>query len=505
MSDEQPHQSLTNVRKVLILLTLVSATTTFQGALLVASTLLPQMKGAMGATEDEIAWVMTYNILATAVVMPMTGWLVGWFGRRAVTITATFGFVIATALCGVSDSLSELVIWRVAQGAFGSPLIPMSQTILLDTFPRHQHRFVQASLGIAGVLGPVLGPTLGGVLAEYYSWRWAFYMLVPIGTMAGVAMFFVLPKDRAREHRGLDWYGFISLSVAISCVQLVLSRGQRLDWFDSTEIWCETILGCLAFYFFIVHSLTTERPFLNPKLLLNRNYAIGLLLVGIFGMLNVTPIVLLPSLLQQHAGFPDSIVGFIIGFRGLGALLGFLSAIWIGKLDPKFGMSLGFGLMVVSGLWMVTINLNVGMYELAFNSAVQGFAVGTIWVPLALSSFGSVGARDLPDATSVFHLVRNIGSSFFIAVCVAEIVRTTGANYSRLTEMISPYSRPLTTPDLLGGWSIESAEGLAALAKEILRQASLIGYLNGFWLYTLASALAIPLVMLARRAQTGAR
>ena len=505
MSDEQLHQSLTNARRILILLTLVSATTTFQAALLVASALLPQMKGAMGATEDEIAWVMTYNILATAVVMPMTGWFVGWFGRRAVTITATFGFVIATALCGNSDSLSELVLWRVAQGAFGSPLIPMSQTILLDSFPRSQHRFVQASLGIAGVLGPVLGPTIGGVLAELYSWRWAFYMLLPVGTVAGVAMIFILPKDRPQEKRPLDWYGFVSLSLAIACVQLVLSRGQRLDWYDSTEIWFETILGGLSFYFFIVHSLTAKRPFLNPKLLLNRNYAIGLFLVGIFGMLNVTPIVLLPSLLQQHAGFSDSIVGFIIGFRGFGALLGFLSAVWIGKLDPKIGMSLGFGLMVMSGLWMVTINLNVNMYELAFNSAVQGFAVGTIWVPLALSSFGTVKAHDLPDATSVFHVVRNIGSSFFIAVCVAEIVRTTGANYSRLTEMISPYSRPLTTPDLLGGWSIESAAGLAALSKEILRQAALIGYLNGFWLYTMASALAIPLVMFARRAPPSER
>ena len=183
MSDEQPHQSLTNARRILILLTLVSATTTFQAALLVASALLPQMKGAMGATEDEIAWVMTYNILATAVVMPMTGWFVGWFGRRAVTITATFGFVIATTFCGMSDSLSELVMWRVAQGAFGSPLIPMSQTILLDSFPRHQHRFVQASLGIAGVLGPVLGPTIGGVLAELYSWRWAFTCCCPLGRL----------------------------------------------------------------------------------------------------------------------------------------------------------------------------------------------------------------------------------------------------------------------------------------------------------------------------------
>ena len=500
MSDEQSHQSLTSARRVMILLTLVAATTTFQGALLVASALLPQMKGAMGATEDEIAWVMTFNILATAVVMPMTGWFVGWFGRRAVTIAATFGFVVATALCGMSDSLTELVIWRIAQGAFGSPLIPMAQTILLDSFPRSQHRFVQASLGIAGVLGPVMGPTVGGVLAEMYSWRWAFHMLLPIGILAGVAMIFLLPRDKPQEKEGLDWYGFVSLSLSIACVQLVLSRGQRLDWYDSTEIWIETILGCMAFYFFVVHSLTAERPFLNPKLLLNRNYAIGLFLVGIFGMLNVTPIVLLPSLLQQYAGFPDSIVGFVIGFRGFGALLGFLAAVWIGKLDPKIGMSLGFGLMVASGLWMVTINLNVDMFKLAINSAVQGFAVGVIWVPLALSSFGTVGPRDLPDATSVFHVVRNIGSSFFIAVCVAEIVRTTGANYSRMTEMVSPFSQPLTAPELLGRWSIDSISGLASLAKEIQRQAALIGYLNGFWLYTMASACAIPLVWLARRA-----
>ncbi len=357
---------------------------------------------------------------------------------------------------------------------------------------------------MAVVVGPVLGPTLGGMLSDMYSWRWAFYVLVPVGLASTVGLRLSMLPDPPRQRTRLDWLGFLSLAITISCVQLVLSRGQRLDWYDSPEIMLETLGAALAFYVFVAHSLTVPAPFLNLRLLLDRNYALGLVLVGVYGMLNFTPMVLLPPLLQEHAGFPDPIIGEVLGARGVGGTLGFFLAMFAAKVDPRIGMAIGFALQVVSGLWLMSIDLNVGMEILIANSIVQGVAIGIIWVPLTISTFKTLEARHWPEAMAVFHLMRNIGSSFFIALCVAEIVRTTAQNYGRLGEAISPFNDRLQLPWVMGGWVMDTLPGLAGLAKEINRQAAMIGYLNAFAMYTATSAAAMLLVMLATRGRTRA-
>jgi DHA2 family multidrug resistance protein len=483
-------------RRVLILIMVVLGSTLYATTLLIASTLLPQMQGTMSATQDEIAWAMTFNILATAVMTPMTGWLAARFGRRETMIWSVFCFTVTTLMCGLSDSLEALVTWRVLQGALGAPVIPLSQTILLDAFPKRQHGFVTSIFGMAVVIGPVIGPTVGGLLSELYNWRWAFYMIVPVGFLSFAGLRFTLPADRPLGRTSLDWTGFLSLSTAIACVQLVLSRGQRLDWFASGEILVETFVAILAFWIFVSHSLTTAKPFLNLRLLLNRNYALGLVLVLIYGMLNFTPMVLLPPLLQEHAGFPDPLIGEVLGARGVGATLGFFLAMFAAKVDPRVGMAIGFALQIASGLWLMSIDLNVDMTILVANSIIQGIAIGIIWVPLTIASFATLEDRLWPEAMSVFHLMRNIGSSFFISMCVADIVRVTAQNYSRMTEMISPFNERLAMPWVMGGWNTETLPGLARLAKEINRQAAMIGYLDAFALYTAASAAAVVLVML---------
>jgi DHA2 family multidrug resistance protein len=235
------------------------------------------------------------------------------------------------------------------------------------------------------------------------------------------------------------------------------------------------------------------------RLLTDRNYAIGLVLVTIYGMLNFTPMVLLPPLLQQHAGFPDALVGQVIGCRGLGMTVGFLMAGLTSRLDPRIGMSAGFLMQVVSGLWMLTFDLNVTMDILVWNSLIQGFSVGMIWVPLSVVAFDTLAPSDRAEASSVFHLLRNIGSSFFISLSIAEIVRATGANYSRMTEMISPYNTTLSLPWVTGAWDFATVAGLAKVAKEITRQAAMIGYLNAFMMYVAASGLGLALVLVVRR------
>jgi MFS transporter, DHA2 family, multidrug resistance protein len=214
--------------------------------------------------------------------------------------------------------------------------------------------------------------------------------------------------------------------------------------------------------------------------------------------------VLLPPLLQQHAGYPDALIGEVLAARGLGATIGFFLAMFLGRLDPRVGMSLGFGLQVISGLWLMSLNLDVGIGVLAANSILQGMAIGIIWVPLTMASFTTLDSRFWPEAMAVFHLLRNIGSSFFISVCVADIVRVTAQNYSRMNEMISPYNDRLSLPWVMGGWSTESLPGLARLAKEVNRQAAMIGYLDAFALYTAASAAAILLVLLVSRRRRAA-
>src|SRR3954462_10405131 len=382
--------SLSPAQRYMTLATVVLGSSLYGTALLTTSTVLPQMQGAMSATQDEIAWAMTFNILATAVVTPMTGWLVSRFGTKRVMVCSIALFTLATLLCGMAQSLEVLVLWRILQGGAGAPLVPLSQSILFSTFPRRQHTVVMSIFGMAVAVAPVFGPVLGGYLAEMHSWRWSFYMLVPVGICATIGMAWTLPPDNRTIKIRFDWTGFVALATALAAVQLVLARGVRLDWFDSTEIVIESLIAALAFYVFLVHSLGARAPFVNLKLLSDRNYAIGLALVTIYGMLNFTPMVLLPPLLQQQAGFPDSLVGQVIGCRGIGMLVGFMTAGFMSRLDPRLSMAFGFGLQTAAGFWMLTFDLNVTMEILVVNSAIQGFAVGVVWVPITMVAFGTL-------------------------------------------------------------------------------------------------------------------
>src|ERR1700754_3010264 len=491
MDAEGAAGTMSAAQRYLTLATVVLGSSLYGTALLTTSTVLPQMQGALSATQDEIAWAMTFNILATAVVTPMPGWLVSRFGSKRVMLCSIACFTAATLLCGMAQSLEVLVVWRILQGGAGAPLVPLSQSILFSTFPRRQHTMVMSIFGMAVAVAPVFGPVFGGYLAEMHSWRWSFYMLVPIGIASTIGMALTLPSDKLLTKVRFDWTGFVALAIALSAVQLVLARGVRLDWFESTEIVIESLVAAIAFYIFLVHSLSARNPFVNLKLLSDRNYAIGLALVTIYGMLNFTPLMLLPPLLQQQAGFPDAMVGQVIGCRGIGMLVGFMTAGFMSRIDPRISMAFGFGLQTAAGMWMLTFDLNVTMEILVVNSAVQGFAVGVVWVPITMVAFGTLDPKNYAEASAIFHLLRNIGSSFFLSLSIAEIVSTSGANYSRMTEMITPYTRALSTPGLAGAWSFDPVPGLAKVATEIARQSMMIGYPNAFMMCTVTSGLAV--------------
>jgi len=503
---DQPVLQLPVAKRMLVLVTVVVASASFNAATFSVAAVLPQVQGALSATQDEVSWAVTFYILATAVCMPMTGWLVGRYGRGNVQFVALAGFTAATAMCGLSQSLESLVLWRLVQGAFGAPLLPLGQSVLLDVFPRRQHGVVISIFGTTNTIGPIIGPVFAGYLAETVGWRWGFFMIVPVALGATIAARFALPEEARNRSLSLDWVGFLSLSIAIAAGQFALSRGQRLDWFESTEIIIWVAMAALALYVFIVHSATANRPYLSPRLLFDRNYVIGIFLISIFGMLNFTPMVLLPPLMQNQLGFPDGLIGTVVSWRGAGVMMGSFMSIFAQRLDPRVGMVTGFGLQIISGFWLMHLSLDAPLMPLCANAWLQGMAVGLIWTPIVTTAFSTLDHTLRAEGIAVMHLMRSIGSSFFISISVTQVLRTTSANYSRMVEGVTPYNKTMSLPDSMGGWTMETTGGIARLAKEINRQAAMIGYMNAFVMYTVASMIAIPLVLMlggSRKRGTG--
>ena len=482
----------------LILATCSLATMLYAMTITIANVVLPQMQGTLSATQDQIAWVVTFNIVATAVATPMTGWLAGRFGRRRVMLTAISMFTLASIMCGTAGTLEILVVYRVIQGVFGAPLVPLSQAIILDTFPKRQHGFVTALWGVGVVIGPIIGPTVGGYIAEALSWRWVFYMIGPLGVLALLgAWAFIRDREKPAATR-LDWTGFLTLSVAIMALQFMLDRGERNDWFESAETIVEATVAAIALYLFIVHSATARAPFLNPRLLLDRNYALGMFFVFIFGMLNFTPMVLFPPLLQDLRDYPDSVIGLLLAMRGIGNLASFFAAVWLTKIDARIALAVGFLSQAIASWAVAQFDINLTTWGVAWTSGLQGFGVGMTWVPLTVITFSTLNPRYLAEGTAVFHLLRNFGSSVYISVCVAVVLRTSKVSYAGIVESVSPFNKALQFPWVMGLWETQSLHGLAAVSGEAQRQAAMIGYINAFYLVALTGFAAVPLLLLVR-------
>jgi DHA2 family multidrug resistance protein len=487
------------LRRIAILVFCMMALTLYFTTILVVSAVLPQIQGALSATPDEISWVVTFNILAIAIATPTTGWLVARFGKKRVMCTCLAGFSVATVMCGLAESLQSLVLWRILQGAIGAPTVPLTQTFLLDNWPKNRHSMVMGINGMGVILGPIIGPTFAGFVAEAYGWRFAFLMLIPIALTSFVGLVSALPSDEPPKDKvRLDWTGFLSLSIAVSALQYALARGHRLDWFESNQIVIAALISAVGFYIFFTHCMTAPKPFLNLALLKNRNLAIGFILVGIFGMLSFTPMVILPSLLRTHFHYPDTLIGLLVGSRGIGGLIGFFVAMYSDRVDPRLSMASGFGLLVIAGAWMMTFDLNTTPLEMALNGILQGLSIGMVFVPMNVLAFSDLSPADRPQSLGFFHLLRNVGSSLFISICVTEVVRSTGVNYARLIEFINPFNPGLTSPWVAGAYDASTLEGLTKLSQEVTRQSAMIAYLNAFGLFTAVAAVAVPIALLAK-------
>ncbi|MGQ0511167.1 MAG: DHA2 family efflux MFS transporter permease subunit [Betaproteobacteria bacterium] len=486
------------LERALVLATCTAVTFLYAMTVTIANVSLPQMQGALSVTPDQVAWVVTSNIVATAVMTPLAGWLTSRFGRRLLCNACVLGFGIASLGCGLADSLEELVVFRVLQGAIGAPLVPLSQAIVLDTYAKRQHGVVIALFGMGSVLGPIVGPMAGGWLAEAFNWRWVFYMIVPFSLLTLVGTLAFIHDREAGSKVRLDWLGFLLLSAALASAQIMLDRGERADWFDSAEIIAWAAIAGLALYAFIAHSATAQRPFLDPRLLADRNFSIGILLIFVFGMLNFTPMTLLPPMLQGVGGYPDSVIGFVLGARGLGTLVGFFLMIYASRLDPRVMIVFGFLLQAYAGWQLALLDVNPGAADVFWPMALQGFGVGVLWVPITMVCFSTLDPAHVSEASAVFHMVRNIGSSIHISLSITVAVHMTRTSYAELAERVTPYSPALSMPWVSGAWNLQELRGIAALSREMARQAAMIGYLDAFVFFIVTSLAVLPLVLLIR-------
>jgi MFS transporter, DHA2 family, multidrug resistance protein len=466
-----------------------------------ANLVLPEMRGALSATQDEISWVITLNLAATAVATPMTGWLASRLGWRNLMFGTVTGFTLASLACGLATSLDALILARVAQGAFGAPIMPLGQAILLGTFPKHLHATALVMWGVGAVFGPVLGPILGSMATDAWDWRAAFFMIVPPGICTLACTWFALAGHRQGSPIRFDWIGFIALSVAMIAAQLVLDRGHRMDWFDSHLIIVCVVVGALAFWVFAAHCLTAEQPFLNPRLLLDRNVSIGIVLSFVMGMLSFTTLTLVPTLLHDLRGYPSDAIGILIAARGMGNWLAFLVIVPFTRVAPRLAIATGMALQAISGFWMATFDINVEEGAVFWSHLLQGFGQSIAFTPMAVMAFSTLPQHQVTEGSAVFTLMRNFGSSLFISFCVLVTIRSTSTNYARMTEMINPFNKALSFPGLPERWDLETITGLMRVSREIHRQAAMIGYINAFTALGLAAALAVPLSFMMRRPQ----
>jgi len=483
---------------VWLLITCTLVTTLYATTITIANVSLPQIQGALSASPDQIAWVVTSNLIATAVTIPLAGWFSDRFGRRRCMIWGVVGFAAATLMCGLSNSLAELIFWRVLQSAFGSPLTPIAQSVVIDEFTGEKRGRATAIYSLGVGVAPTIAPMLGGYVSEEFSWRWVFFILIPVAliALAGVLMF--IKSDPPRKERPkLDWIGFISLSIAVACVQLMLDRGEREAWFESIEIILECSLALLCGWIFMVHSLTSDRPFLDPRLLLERNYVLGISIAGIFGMLFVTPMVMIPAMVQQLRDVPEFTVGILIAMRSIGTAVSQIIMIFFAhRWNPRLLFLIGFAAHTYAGLMMARFDMNVSLAEISWALAIQGFGVGWIWVPMTLVTFSNFDPRRSAEGAALFHFIRSIGSSYYISASFVVVFHTQKMNYSDLVQWINPFNDRLTLEGVMGGWSTESVTGLAGIAGEVTQQATTIGYINSFNLFLWTSLLVYPLIAL---------
>jgi DHA2 family multidrug resistance protein len=469
----------------------------------IANVALPHMQTSLGGTADTITWVLTSYIVASAIAIPVTGWISERIGSRNLFLLSVAGFIIASALCGAAQNLTEMVAFRVLQGIAAAFMNPLSQTVLLDiNAPRDQPR-AMAIWGMGVMIGPILGPVLGGWLTENFDWRWVFYVNLPLGVICLAIMWWLLPS-RPLRRRGFDLFGFSLLAIGIGALQLMLDRGQGEDWFSSAEIWIETLIAVIALWMFVVHMATGKNPMFERSLWHNRNLVTALFFMPVLGLVMMATMALLPPMLQSLYGYPVIDTGLLLMPRGMGVMVTmFVSSRLVAHgVDPRLPVGLGFLLAAWSLYDMTQWTLAMDIWPVVLSGFIQGLGMGLIFMPLNGIAFATLPASQRTEAASLTNLARNIGASIGISLVTTVLARGMQTSHADLAQRVTPERLQTLDPGLLANLGGSTDSVLAVVNAEVTRQSLMIAYLNDFKAMMIVTACAIPLVVLLRKPKT---
>ncbi len=479
----------------------------------IASVALPYIAGSLSATNDEATWVLTSYLVANAVVLPASTWFSLRFGRKRFLITCIVIFTISSFACGSATSLGMILIARAVQGAGGGALQPLSQSILLESFPPDKRGAALAVFALGVVVAPVLGPTLGGYLTDMYSWRWAFYINIPIGILAiFLIMRFVEdpPYIKNAKPGRIDGIGLGLLAVWLGALQIILDKGQEDDWFGATWIRWTTLLLVVGFVAFIIREMTHDKPLVDLRVFRHRNFLIGCVLIAIFGASLYGLITLLPLFYQELLGYTAYAAGWAVSPRGVGAILAMpIIGILTSKIDNRYLIAAGFLMFAISGLWFGQVNLEISQWSFLWAIILSGFGSGSVFVPLSAVTVAGLRNEEIGNASGLYNLFRNVGGSIGISIVNTIVARHEQLHQNELVHSLTP-SSPLLQNQLQsleqylytqGYGPVEAMQKAYALVgTELSAQARLWAYVDDFRYMALACFACIPIVFLLKKA-----
>jgi DHA2 family multidrug resistance protein len=493
------------VNRVMITVSVMLATIMTALDITIANVALPHIAGSVSASADQITWVLTSYIVASAIMTPMSGWLAARLGRKQVFVLSIIGFTVASALCGAAQSLGQIVLFRILQGLFGAAMGPLSQAVMLDTFPAAQRGPAMAIWGVGVMVAPIVGPVLGGWLTDDFSWRWVFYINLPIGVLCLLGVVGFIHDAETPSKPRFDIMGFSLLSIMLASLQLFLDRGQNNDWFNSVETQIEATTAALTLFLFMVHTLTADQPFLPKALFSDRNFVTASLMSLVVGMLVFSVLALLPPLAETLLGYPVITTGLVMAPRGFGGLISMLAVgQLVNRFDSRVLIATGFAFFAASFFMMSHFSLQMNAFAIAFTGLIQGLGTGLVFMPMTILAFATLDPRLRADGAGAFALVRNLGQSVGVSIMQALFVRNSDVVHARLTETVRPDNPLMRAPWLRAPFSLNNPLGLAALEGEISRQAAMVAYVDVFRMMFVATAVLIPTVLLLRKPSLGA-
>lgn len=477
----------------------------------VANVALPHIAGNLSATPEESTWVLTSYLVSNAIILPATNWLTRYFGRKNFLIFCIMIFTASSALCGAAASLGMLIVARILQGAGGGALQPIAQSVLMESFPTEKRGSAMAVFGMGIVVAPIIGPTLGGWITDNYSWRWIFYINVPVGIIAVLmARTFIEDPPYIKQQRPgrIDYIGFGMMAVALGTMQLVLDKGQEEDWFSSSLITWAAVFAGVTFISFIIWELRAKEPIVNLRILANRNFAVGTALMTVLGIVLYGTIALLPLFLQTLLGYPALQSGLAVSPRGLGSIASMvIVSRLIGKINGRYLLLFGFSLLAFSTYLFSDINLQISMGSIVWPGIISGFAMGFVFVPLTTMALGTLANDQMGNASGVFNLMRNTGGSLGIAAVTTMLARGVQIHQAAMVSHLTPYDPAFQqrVHDMIGtlssqaGSTAASQQAYGAIYGTVVRQASVMSYIDNFRLLSFLCVICIPLVFLFAR------